>query len=77
MPETRFIEFPALSDDPWIVIARSASETDVQLFFLNFTLRIVIRNVFYCDNFRRITTVTECQSVPFFLVVHDTSLLKF
>ena len=76
MPETRFIEFPALSDDPRVVISRSASETDVRLFYLNFTLEIVIRNVFYCDNFRRITTVAECQSLPFFLVAHETSLFQ-
>ena len=29
MPETRFIEFPALSVDPRVGISRSASETDV------------------------------------------------
>ena len=28
MPETRFIEFPALSVDPRVGIYRSASETD-------------------------------------------------
>ena len=33
MPEKMFTEFPALSVDPRIAISRSASETDVRLFF--------------------------------------------
>ena len=33
MPETSFTEFPALSVDPRVGISRSASETDVWLFF--------------------------------------------
>ena len=28
MPEMRFTKFPALSVDPWVVIFRSALETD-------------------------------------------------
>ena len=40
MPETRFTEFPALSVDPRVGISRSASETDVGLFFLPMTLKI-------------------------------------
>ena len=41
MPETRFTEFPALSVNPRVGISRSASETDVRLFFLPMTLTIV------------------------------------
>ena len=41
MPETRFTEFPALSVDPRVGISRSASETDVRLFFLPMTLKVL------------------------------------
>ena len=41
MPETRFIEFPALSVDPRVRISRSSSETDVGLFFLPLTVKII------------------------------------
>ena len=54
MPETRFIadreiSFPALSVDPGIEISRSASETDVWLFFLSMALKILnrFRHFFY------------------------------
>ena len=40
-PETRFTEFPALSVDPRVGISRSASETNVRLFFLYMTLKII------------------------------------
>ena len=50
MPETRFTEFPALSIDPRVVISRSASETDVLLFFLP-----VIGNI---KALKRIFTIT-------------------
>ena len=41
MLETRFTEFPALSVDPRVGISRSASETDVRLFFLPMTLKVL------------------------------------
>ena len=47
MPETRLTEFPALSVDPRVEISRSASETDVWLFFLPMTLK----TIFYHSSF--------------------------
>ena len=41
-PEMRFTKFTALSVDPRVGISWSASETDVWLFFLPMTLKIVI-----------------------------------
>ena len=41
-PETRFTSFPALSVDPRVGICRSASESDVRLFFLPMTLKNII-----------------------------------
>ena len=37
MPETRFIEFPALSVNPWVGFSRSASETDVSFYLTMMT----------------------------------------
>ena len=42
MSETRFTKFPALSVDPRIGISRSASKTNVSLFVLPMTLKIII-----------------------------------
>ena len=42
MPETRFTSFPALFVDPKVGIYRSASETNVLLFSLPMTLKIII-----------------------------------
>ena len=69
MPETRFTEFPALSVDPRVGISRSASETDVLLYFtydINNHLSFVISFIF--DILRRITSFSERHST-FFMVV--------
>ena len=41
MPEIRLTSFPALSVDPRAEISRSASETNVCLFFLPVRLKII------------------------------------
>ena len=51
--EMRFTEFPAFSVDPRVGVSRSASETDVWLFFLPMTLKIVIRNSFCIRPFEK------------------------
>ena len=45
MPETRFIQFPALSVDPRVEISHSTSETNVRLFFLPMTLTFLFLTV--------------------------------
>ena len=42
MPKTRFTQFPAFPIDLKVGVSRSASETNVRLFFLPMTLRIVM-----------------------------------
>ena len=41
MPEMRFTQFPASSVDPRVGISLSALDTDVWLFFLPATLKII------------------------------------
>ena len=41
MPEMRFTAFLALSVDPRVIISRSASETNVRLFFLPMTSKSI------------------------------------
>ena len=70
MPESRFTEFSALSVDPRVGISRSASETDVWLFFFPVTLKIVIHYLSFLSFltfFRHITAFTE--HCVFFAVV--------
>ena len=83
MPETSFTSFPVFSVDPRVTsfpalsvyprvgISRSASETDVWLFFLPMTLKIIICHssfLSFFDILRRKMTFSESHSV-FFLVV--------
>ena len=51
MPETRFIEFPALPVDPRVGISRNASETD--FFFIIFLTYDIydIKNISYHSSF--------------------------
>ena len=52
MPETSFTKFPALCIDQRDGISRSASETDVRLFFLPMTLKIIFdHHFFYLKHF--------------------------
>ena len=74
MPGTRFTEFFALSVDPRVGIFRSASETNVCLFFLPMTVKIIIcRSYFFLfDILRRITIFYERHSA-FSVVVQKKS----
>ena len=71
MPETSFTSFPALSDGPRVRISRSASETNVRLFFFPITITIIIYHssfLSFFDSLRRIRNFSERHSV-FFVVV--------
>ena len=68
MPEMRFTEFPVLFVDPGVEISRSASETDVSLFFLPMSLDVtnsyllfIISHIF--DILHCIMTFSERHSV--------------
>ena len=72
MPETRFIEFTALSIDPRVGIFQSALETDAWLFFLSMALQMIeFHSSFHLiyEILRRTTIFYECHSV-FFVVAH-------
>ena len=74
MPETRFTEFPALSVDPRVGISWSASETDILLFFLPITLKIIkfhssVLLVLLLEILLCITTFNALHSV-FFMVAN-------
>ena len=62
MLETRFTEFPTLSVDPKVGISRSASETNVWLYFLPMTLKFSKSFIsFIYDILCRITTFYEIR----------------
>ena len=67
MPVTRFTDFPALSVDTRAGISWSALETDVRLFFLPMTLKIVIHYPSFLF-FLTFLTLSKRHSV-FFAVV--------
>ena len=75
MSETRFTGFPALSVDLRVGISRSASETDVSLFFLPMTIKIIKYHSLFIS-FLTFTDLFRTSFCVFFMVAHVTSLLK-